>query len=127
MNRNMSLGGCVVTVVGMAAAVCLAALVQVPVDAQGRGGRGGRGGPPTVPTEEQWVASAEAQRRAATAMTLAGSDLVPQAEIFCTSTGPLRLALARRAAGLPTIENYTIEPTRVFDNMYFIEMSSQNT
>ena len=93
-------------------------------DAQGRGGRGG---PPTVPTEEQWVASAEAQRRVATAMTLAGSDLVPQAQSFCTATGPLRLALARQAAGLPPIENYTVEPTRVFDNMYFIGMSSQNT
>ena len=35
--------------------------------------------------------------------------------------------MRRRAAGLPPIENYTIEPTRVFDNMYFIGMSSQNT
>ena len=93
-------------------------------DAQGRGSRDRA---PTVPTEEQWVASAEAQRRVATAMTLAGSDLVPQAQSFCTSTGPLRLALARQAAGLPPIENYTVEPTRVFDNMYFIGMSSQNT
>ena len=49
----MSRGRCVVTVAGMAVAVCLAGMVQVPVDAQGRGGRGGRGGPPTVPTEEQ--------------------------------------------------------------------------
>jgi metallo-beta-lactamase class B len=80
-----------------------------------------------VPTEEQWMASAEAQRRVATAMTLAGSDLVPQAQSFCTATGPLRLALARQAAGLPPIENYTVEPTRVFDNMYFIGMSSQNS
>ena len=110
--------------VGMAAVVCVAAMMQVHVGAQGRGGRGGA---PTVPTEEQWVASAEAQRRVAVATTLAGSDLLPQAQSFCTATGPLRLALARRAAGLPPIENYTIEPTRVFDNMYFIGMSSQNT
>ena len=98
------------------------------VDAQGRGGRGGRGGgaDPGVPTEKQWAESAEAQRRVAAAMKLAGSDLVPQAKMFCTATGPLRLALARQAAGLPPIENYTIEPTRVFDNMYFIGMSSQN-
>jgi metallo-beta-lactamase class B len=123
MKVNRLCGGCVVTMAGMTAAVCLAAIVQVPVDAQRRGGRGG---PPTVPTEEQWLASVEAQRRVATAMTLAGTDLVPQAESFCTATGPLRLALARRAAGLPPIENYTIEPTRVFDNMYFIGMSSQN-
>ena len=110
------------TAVSGVAAVCLAAMGQV--DAQGRGGRGG---PPTVPTEEQWVASAEAQSRVATAMTLAGSDLILQAQSFCTATGPLRLALARQAAGLPPIENYTVEPTRVFDNMYFIGMSSQNT
>ena len=107
---------------GMAAIICLMAAGQA--DAQGRRGQGG---PPTVPTEEQWLASAEAQRRAAAAMTLAGSDLLPQAQRFCTATGPLRLALARQAAGLPPIENYTIEPTRVFDNMYFIGMSSQNT
>ena len=124
MNRNMSRGGFVVAAAGIVVGACLAAIVEVPVDAQGRGGRGG---PPTVPTQEQWVASAEAQRRVAVATRLAGSDLVPQAESFCTATGPLRLALARRAAGLPPIENYTIEPTRVFDNMYFIGMSSQNT
>ena len=121
---RMPRGGFVATMAGMAAVVCLAAMAQVPVHAQGRGGRGGA---PTVPTEEQWVASAEAQRRVAVAMKLAGSDLIPQAQSFCTATGPLRLALARRAAGLPPIENYTIEPTRVFDNMYFIGMSSQNT
>ena len=89
--------------------------------------RRGRGGPPTVPTQEQWEASAEAQSRVATAMTLAGSDLRPQAESFCSATGPLRLALRRQAAGLPPMENYTIEPTQVFDNMYYIGMSSQNT
>jgi metallo-beta-lactamase class B len=101
----------------------------ISVDAQGRGGRGGRGGggaDPGVPTEKQWAESAEAQRRVAVAMKLAGSDLIPQAKMFCTATGPLRLALARQAAGLPPIENYVIEPTRVFDNMYFIGMSSQN-
>ena len=46
--------------------------------------------------------------------------------MFCTATGPLRLAVARQQAGLPQLENYVIEPTRVFDNMYFIGMSSQN-
>ena len=59
-------------------------------------------------------------------MKLAGSDLLPQAKMFCTATGPLRLALARQAAGLPPVENAVIEPTRVFDNMYFIGMTSQN-
>jgi len=96
------------------------------VNAQGRGGRGGGEADPGVPTEKQWAESAETQRRVATAMKLAGSDLLPQAKMFCTATGPLRLALARQAAGLPPIENAVIEPTRVFDNMYFIGMTSQN-
>lgn len=71
------------------------------VNAQGRGGRGGGEADPGVPTEKQWAESAETQRRVATAMKLAGSDLLPQAKMFCTATGPLRLALARQAAGLP--------------------------
>jgi metallo-beta-lactamase class B len=96
----------------------------VSLDAQGRGGRG-RGGP-EFPTEQQWSSNAETQRRIATAMKIAGTDLLPQAKMFCTATGPQRMAVARQAAGLPPIPNYTIEPVRVFDNMYFIGMSSQN-
>ena len=38
----------------------------------------------------------------------------------------MRLALARQAAGLPPVPNTVIEPTRVFDNLYFIGMTSQN-
>ena len=116
-------------VAGMAVAVCMTAAMQLQLGAQGRGGRGGRGGEaadPTVPTEKQWTESAEAQRHVAIAMKLAGTDLVPQAKMFCTATGPLRLALARQAAGLPPVPNTVIEPTRVFDNLYFIGMTSQN-
>jgi len=116
-------------VAGMAVAVCMTAAMQLHLEAQGRGGRGGRGGEgadPTVPTEKQWTESAEAQRHVAAAMKLAGTDLVPQAKMFCTATGPLRLALARQAAGLPPVPNTSIEPTRVFDNLYFIGMTSQN-
>jgi len=117
---------------GMVAAVCVAAVIQVGLAAQGRGGRGGRGAAAggddeAVPTEKQFAESAEAQRLVAEAMKIAGSDLAPQAKMFCTATGPLRLALARQAAGLPPVPNATIEPTRVFDNMYFIGMTSQNT
>jgi metallo-beta-lactamase class B len=100
------------------------ALATASIVAQGRGGRG-RGGP-EFPTEQQWSNNAETQRRVAAAMTLAGTDLVPQAKMFCTATGPQRMAVARQAAGLPPIPNYTIEPVRVFDNMYFVGMSSQN-
>src|SRR5262245_7754488 len=88
--------------------------------AQGRGGRNGGDGEAQAPTEKQFAESAPAQAHVATAMKLAGADLVPQARMFCTNTGPLRLALARQAAGLPPIDNYVIEPTRVFDNMYFL-------
>jgi metallo-beta-lactamase class B len=106
---------------------------QVDAQGQGRGGRGGRGGgggggdEETVPTQQQWDQSDEVKRRVANAMKIAGTDLIPQAKMFCTPTGPLRLALARQAAGLPPVPNAVIEPTRVFDNMYFIGMTSQNT
>lgn len=107
-------------------AAFLAVSTPLPAAAQGRGGRGGGDGEAKAPTEKQFSESAAAQAHVATAMKLAGTDLVPQAKMFCTATGPLRLALARQAAGLPPVENYVIEPTRVFDNMYFLGMSSQN-
>ncbi len=106
--------------------------VPLPASAQGNGGgRGGRGrggddAEPGVPTQQQWAASAEAQRRVAEAMKIAGTDLAPQAKMFCTPTGPLRMALARQAAGLPPMPNRTVDPVRVFDNMYWIGMTSQN-
>ena len=106
-------------------AVCV--VTDVAIGAQGRGGRGGRGGGgPEFPTEQQWSSNAETQRRVAEAMKIAGSDLAPQAKMFCTPTGPQRMALARQAAGLPPMPNVVVEPTRVFDNMYFIGMTSQN-
>jgi metallo-beta-lactamase class B len=103
-------------------AVCV--VTNMAIGAQGRGGRGGGG--PEFPTEQQWSSNAETQRRVAEAMKIAGSDLVPQARMFCTPTGPQRMALARQAAGLPPMPNVVVEPTRVFDNMYFIGMTSQN-
>lgn len=108
---------------GLAAAVAVACTMSPQADAQRRGGRGGG---PEFPTDLQWSNNAETQRRVAAAMKIAGSDLVPQAKMFCTATGPQRMAVARQAAGLPPVPNYTVEPTRVFDNMYFIGMSSQN-
>ncbi len=72
------------------------------------------------PTAEAFAASEQAQRHVAAAMALAGSDLVDQAKAFCTNTGPRRDALVRRDAGLPPIEDYVVEPVRVFENLYFI-------
>lgn len=102
---------------GISVTLCTLAVLQSQVDGQGRGGRGGG---PQFPTEKQMAESSEAQRHIAAAMKLAGSDLVPQAKAFCTPTGPQRPALARAAAGLPPIEDYVLEPTRVFENLYYI-------
>ena len=73
-----------------------------------------------VPTADALAASEEAQRHIAAAMVLARSDLVDEATAFCTPTGPRRDALVRRDAGLPPIEDYVVEPVRVFENLYFI-------
>jgi metallo-beta-lactamase class B len=107
-------------------AICtLAHAAAEAQDGQGRGRGRGRGGP-EFPTQEQWSGNPEAQRRVATAMKIAGDDMLPQAKMFCTATGPQRMAVARQAAGLPPMPNTVVEPTRVFDNMYFIGMTSQN-
>jgi hypothetical protein len=110
---------------GLALVLCIAA-ATVALFAQGGGGRGGGAGEVGVPTEQQWSGNAETQKRVATAMKIAGSDLVPQAKMFCTATGPLRMAVARQRAGLPPMPNVVVEPTRVFDNMWWIGMTSQN-
>ncbi|MGH9256726.1 MAG: MBL fold metallo-hydrolase [Vicinamibacterales bacterium] len=109
-------------------ASCVVALAPIGVADQGRGGRGagGRGAAPEFPTDLQWSTNAETQRRVANAMKIAGSDLVPQAKMFCTATGPQRMAVARQVAGLPPMPNVVVEPTRVFDNMWWIGMTSQN-
>ena len=75
---------------------------------------------PNFPTAEALAASEEAQRHIDAAMALAGSDLMDEAKAFCTPTGPRRAALVRRDAGLPPIEDHVVEPTRVFENLYFI-------
>jgi metallo-beta-lactamase class B len=110
--------------------VLLGAMAAMQLDATAQGGRGrgagGRGGGPEFPTELQWSSNEETQRRVAVAMKIAGSDLVPQAKMFCTATGPQRMAVARQAAGLPPMPNVVVEPTRVFDNMWWIGMTSQN-
>ena len=73
-----------------------------------------------IPTAEELATSEEAQRHIAAAMELAGTDLTAVAESYCSPTGPQRAALARRDAGLPPIEDYEIEPIRLFENLYYI-------
>jgi len=109
-----------------AAVVTMAVALVAYLEGQGRGGRGAGAGEVGVPTEQQWSGNAETQKRVATAMKIAGPDLVAQAKMFCTATGPLRMAVARQRAGLPPMPNVVVEPTRVFDNMWWIGMTSQN-
>jgi len=71
-------------------------------------------------TADALVASDVAQRHIASAMALAGGDLVREAEALCSAAGTGRATLVRQAAGLPLIEDHVVEPTRVFENLYFI-------
>ena len=114
MSKNVLIGLMVVT--------CAAGLVQ----AQGRQGGGGRGRGAQgdqFPTAQQFASSKQTQQHIATAMKIAGSDLVADAKAFCTPTGPQRPALARQAAGLAPEPDRLLEPIRVFENLYYIGFS----
>ncbi len=104
---------------GVAVAAGAALMLQVPAAAQ----RGG--GPPRFPSQQQFQASADAQKHVAAARTLAGTDLLKEFENTCSPTGPQRAALARQAAGLPPLKDYTVEPTKIFDNMWYLGLASQ--
>ena len=69
-------------------------------------------GPRAVSHQAQFEASAEAQKRVAAARKIAGADLAEEFENTCSATGPQRVALAREAAGLPPLKDYTVEPTK---------------
>jgi len=73
-----------------------------------------------VPTPAALAASEEAQQYIAAAMILAGSDLSGKVEALCSAAGPRRAGLVRQAAGLPQVERYVLEPTRLFENLYYI-------
>tara|TARA_B100000029_G_scaffold507697_1_gene592911 strand:- start:1088 stop:2143 length:1056 start_codon:yes stop_codon:yes gene_type:complete len=75
---------------------------------------------PHHPTNEELANSEIAQRHIATAMELAGSDLINEAEALCSPAGPRRAALVRRAAGLPPVDDYAMEPTKIFENLYYL-------
>jgi metallo-beta-lactamase class B len=86
--------------------------------------RGGGAGPVRFPTPAQFKASAEAQRIVADAKKYAGTDLLWQYNNVCSSMGPQRVALALQAAG-QTLKDYTVEPTKMFDNMWYVGLASQ--
>ena len=81
--------------------------------------------PPIYPTKEQFEGSAEAQRHVAAAKQLAGTDLKAEFDNTCSFTGPERVALKRERLGLPPMKDYTVEPTKIFDNVWFMGLASQ--
>ena len=101
---------------GFVIAACTMMALQSPAAAQ-------RGGPPQedadAPTEKQMAESPVAQKHIAAAMALAKTDLVEEAKVMCTATGPRRPAVIRQAAGLPPEPQAVIEPTKLFDNLYY--------
>src|SRR5437763_15321191 len=114
MKTNLVCGGTLAFVV--------IAAVQVPLSAQ-RGGGAAR--PPVYPTQEQFQASAEAQKHVAAAKKIAGADLAKEFDNTCSSTGPERVALRRERLGLPPMKDYTVEPVKIFDNVWFMGLASQ--
>ena len=102
---------------GLAIAACTTVAAPLPLNAAQQS-------PPAQrarqePTEKEMAESPAAQKHIAAAMALAKSDLVDEAKDMCTATGPRRPALVRQLAGLPAEPQAVIEPTKLFDNLYY--------
>jgi metallo-beta-lactamase class B len=110
------------TLIGGVVAIGITLALYAPTAAQ-RGGGAPR--PPVYPTKDQFAASAEAQKHVAAAKQLAGGDLQAEFENTCSFTGPERAALKRERLGLPPMKDYTVEPTKIFDNVWFLGLASQ--
>ncbi len=105
---------------GVAVATGAALMLQVPGVAQRGGNR-----PPRFPTAQQFEASADAQKIVAAVRARIGTDLQREFEMVCSGPGAVRAALRRQAAGLPPLEDYAVEPTKIFDNMWYVGLASQ--
>ena len=79
-----------------------------------------RGQQPGNLTERQWQETKEAQAHVAAAMAIAKPDLLQEAANLCSARGPQRPAVLRQEAGLPPVPRQTLEPTKIFDNLYYI-------
>src|SRR5260370_32450799 len=99
---------------GLAVAACIGAAFETRVVAQQRGQPAANLG------EKQWLESKEAQAHVAAAMAIAKPDLLQDAANSCSARGPQRPAVLRQEAGLPTVPRETLEPTTIFDNLYYI-------
>ena len=95
-------------------AVCTIAAFQISLIAQQRGQ------PPAGLQERQFQESKEAQAHVTKAMEIAKPDLLPEAANLCSARGPQRPAVLRQEAGLPPVPRQAQEPTKIFDNLYFI-------
>jgi metallo-beta-lactamase class B len=96
------------------AAACTTVALQISVIAQQRGQT------PAGLTERQWHESKEAQAHVTAAMAIAKADLSQEAANLCSARGPQRPAVLRQEAGLPPVPRQTLEPTKIFDNLYYI-------
>ena len=105
---------------GVAVATGAVLILQVPGVAQRGGNR-----PPRFPTAQQFEASADAQKIVAAVRARIGTDLQREFEMVCSGPGAVRAALRRQAAGLPPLEDYAVEPTKIFDNMWYVGLASQ--
>src|SRR5262252_8841667 len=94
--------------------LCSAALFGTTLIAQQRGQA------PAGLTEKQLKESKEAQEHVTKAMTLATPDLVDEFANLCSARGPQRPAVLRQEAGLPPVPRVTLEPAKIFDNLYYI-------
>jgi metallo-beta-lactamase class B len=79
-----------------------------------------RGQQPPNLTEKQWLESRAAQAHVTAAMAIAKPDLLQEAANLCSVRGPQRPAVLRQEAGLPPVPRQTLEPTKIFDNLYYI-------
>jgi metallo-beta-lactamase class B len=95
-----------------AAALFITGFFQLPLAAQ-QGQAANQG-------EQRFKESKAAQAHVASAMAIAKSDLIEEAQYLCTWQGPQRPAELRQQAGLPPIPDQQIEPARIFDNLYYI-------
>jgi metallo-beta-lactamase class B len=95
-------------------AMCGAAIFASTLIAQQRGQQ------PAGLTEKQFKDSKEAQELVTKAMTIAKPDLLDEFANLCSARGPQRPAVLRQEAGLPPVPRQTLEPTKIFDNLYFI-------
>jgi metallo-beta-lactamase class B len=96
------------------AAVCAAAMFASTLIAQQRGQQ------PAGLTEKQFKDSREAQEHVTKAMSIAKPDLLDEFASLCSARGPQRPAVLRQEAGLPPVPRQTLEPTKIFDNLYFL-------